>query len=62
MVETCPDSVTVNVTTEGGGKIVGNAELFSNNVFGPKRGLYVLFASPEGTIPPITAVTEVLNT
>lgn len=61
VIETCPDSVIVNVTTDGGGKIVGNAELFSNTVFGPKRGLYVLFASPEETIPPTTAVTEALN-
>lgn len=61
VVDTRPDSVTVIVTTDGGGKIVGSAEIFSSDVACLKRGLYVVFARPVATTPPNTVVTEVLN-
>ena len=61
VVESRPDSVTVNVITDGGGDIVGSADTLSKTVFSPRMGLYVVFDSPEGTMPPRTAVTEVLK-
>jgi hypothetical protein len=61
VVESRPDSVTVNVITDGGGDIAGNAETLSKVVFSPRMGLYVVFDSPEGTMPPRMAVMEVLK-
>lgn len=40
---------------------MGKADTFANKVFWPNSALYVLFASPEDTIPPTEAGTEVLN-
>lgn len=61
VVDNRPDSVSVNVITDGGGDIVGRAETFPNVVLSPKIGLYVVFASPVATMAPCMAVTETLN-
>ena len=61
VVDNRPDWVNVNVITDGGGDVVGRAETFPNVVLSPNIGLYVVFASPVGTMAPCTAVMEMLN-
>lgn len=39
VVDSRPNSDTVNVITDGGGEIVGSAETFPRAVFSPKMGL-----------------------
>lgn len=54
-------SVTSIVTTIGGGVINGNAETLVGVAFCPNKALYVLFASPDDTMPPREAGTDVLS-
>lgn len=62
VVDTSPAGfVTTSVTTLGGGVMTGSAETFVSEVLWPKSALYVLFASPEDTIAPMEAETDVLS-
>jgi len=40
---------------------MGMADIFASKVFWPNRAVYVLFASPEDTMPPTEAGTDVLS-
>ena len=56
-----PGFVTIIVTTLGVGVMAGSAETFVSEVLWPKSALYVLFASPDDTMAPMEAETDVLS-